>query len=150
MVVDDHEVMRRGICGLLMAQPDFDVVCQVSTGTEAVRKTEQYQPDVVLLDLSIPEPNGFQAAPMIKKVAPNTEILIVTQYDNLFFAREAFAVGARGFVTKTRISQELIVAVREVYSKKNFVSQSMKDAVFGTAAEDPTASRPSLSSAKTF
>lgn len=148
LVVDDHEMIRRGMCGLLSAQPDFDVVCQVSSGTEAVRKAEEYQPDVVLLDLSIPELNGFQAAPLIKKIAPNCEILIVTQYDNSFLAREAFAVGARGFVTKNRISAELIAAVRVVYSKKNFLSKGMRDAVFGTAAEDPAVNSPSLSSAK--
>jgi DNA-binding NarL/FixJ family response regulator len=123
LVVDDHGLVRRTLCGLVNAQPDMVVVCQASTGLQAVRKAEEYQPDVVLLDIGLPELNGIHASPLIKKVAPNAEILIVTQYEDQFFARQAFAAGARGYVTKAGASAELITAVKQVYSKKQFLSE---------------------------
>ncbi len=125
LVVDDHELVRRGICNLLSLEDDLHVVGQASSGYEAIRKAEEYQPDVVLLDISIPELNGLMAAPLIKKFAPRTEILMVTNHDNPFFVREAFVVGARGFLIKSDIAQELIRAVRQVYSKKKFVSKNL-------------------------
>ena len=128
LIVDDHELVRRSICKLLTTQPDLDVVCEASDGYEAVHKAEAYQPHVVLLDIGIPEVNGLVATPLIKKVAPNAEILIVTSHDHLFFVHEAFAAGARGFLSKTDLAAELISAIRDVHSKKKFVSKHLKGA----------------------
>ena len=122
LVVDDHAIVRRTLCALLGAQPGMQVVGEAADGLQAVRKAEQYQPDVVLLDIAIPEINGLHAAPLIKEVAPDSEILMVTQYEDGFFARHAFAAGARGFLTKTHATAELVAAVKQVYSKKRFVS----------------------------
>jgi DNA-binding NarL/FixJ family response regulator len=123
LVVDDTEVVRRQIGILLATQRDLNVVAEASNAFEAIEKTEQYQPDIVLLDISMPELNGLQAIPLIKKAAPNAEILILTQYDNRFFAREAFVTGAGGFLAKSDVSAELVIAVREVFAKRSFVSQ---------------------------
>jgi two-component system, NarL family, response regulator NreC len=117
---------------VLGTDPGLEVVDQACSGSEAIQKAEKHQPNVVLLDISIPEINGLMAAPMIRKVAPGAEILIVTSHDNLFFVREAFAAGVRGFLIKTDISSELIAAVRQVYSKQKFVSRKLR-----TAALDP-------------
>jgi DNA-binding NarL/FixJ family response regulator len=125
LVVDDHELVRRNICNILTLDPDLDVVCQASSGYEAIRKSEELQPDVILLDISLPELNGLMATPLIKKVSPKAEVLIVTSHDNLFFVREAFAAGAQGFLSKSDVSAELISAVRQVHSKKRFVSKNM-------------------------
>lgn len=122
LVVDDHALVRHTLCALLGAQPEMEVVGEAADGMEAIRKAEEYQPDVVLLDIAIPEINGLHAAPMIRQVAPNAEILMVSQYEDGFFARHAFAAGARGFLTKTHATAELVAAVRQVYSKKRFVS----------------------------
>jgi DNA-binding NarL/FixJ family response regulator len=131
LVVDDHEILRRHICTVLGTQPGLDVVAEACSGPEAIQKAEQHQPNVVLLDISIPEINGLMAAPLIKKVAPSAEILIVTSHDNLFFVREAFAAGVRGFLIKTDISSDLIPAVRQVHLKRQFVSKKLRAAALG-------------------
>ncbi|HYK51096.1 MAG TPA: response regulator transcription factor, partial [Terriglobales bacterium] len=81
---------------------------------------------VVLLDLNLPGLNGLQAAPLIKKVAPNTEILVVTSHHSMFFVRAAFKAGARGFLSKEGIYPELVSAVRQVHAKQTFVGKNSK------------------------
>ena len=127
LVVDDHEILRRNICNLLMTEMDLDVVSQASTGREAVARAEQHQPHVVVMDISMPELNGLAAAPLIKKVAPSAEILIVTGHTTPSVLQEAFGAGARGFLSKDDIATDLIQAVRAVHSQKQFLSTAVKD-----------------------
>ena len=134
LVVDDHELVRVYMCNLLRAEPDLEVVGQAATGYEAIHMAEKQQPDVVLLDISMPELNGLMATPLIKKVAPRVEILIVTSHDNLFFVREAFTAGARGFLSKSNIPHELVGAVKQVHSKKKFVSKNLDGATLDATA----------------
>ena len=146
LLVDDHELVRNNLRNLLATAPDFTVVSEASGGFEAIRKAEEFQPDVVLLDVSIPELNGLQAAPLIKKIAPNTEILFVTQFDNPFFVREAFAAGARGFLTKSDAGADLIAGIRIVYLKRRFVSRSIATGALTAEAEQPNIAKPAASS----
>jgi DNA-binding NarL/FixJ family response regulator len=130
LVVDDHELVRRHIRTVLSTERDLELVGHASGGHEAIRKAEEHQPDVVLLDLNLPELNGLLVAPLIKKVAPNTEILVVTSHHSLFFVRAAFKAGARGFLSKEDIYPELVGAVRQVHAKQSFVG---KNSDVGTA-----------------
>jgi DNA-binding NarL/FixJ family response regulator len=125
LVVDDHEVIRKKVCRLLATQPDFIVVCEASAGREAVLRASEHQPDVVVLDISLPDLNGLLAAPLIKKASPAAEILIVTNNETSFFVREALSAGARGFLCKSQLAAELIRAVRDVHAKKRFVSEAV-------------------------
>lgn len=100
----------------------MQVIAEAADGLEAVRKAEEFQPDLVLLDIGLPELSGLHATGLIKKAAPKAEILVVTQYEEQFFARHAFAAGASGFLTKTKATAELIPAVRQVFGGKRFVS----------------------------
>jgi DNA-binding NarL/FixJ family response regulator len=127
LVVDDHEIVRRCICEMLAGGSDIEVVCDASDGYEAVRKAGEFQPDVVLLDISIPELNGLQATPLIIQAAKNAQILIVTNHDQSFFVREAFGAGARGFLLKSDIPGELEAAIRQVHLKQRFVSRTLKE-----------------------
>jgi len=146
LLVDDHELVRRTFFDLLHAQPDLEVVGEAASAFEAIRKAEEHQPDVVLLDISIPELNGLQAAPLIKKVAPTAEILFVTQYDNPFFVREAFASGGRGFLTKMDAGSELLSAVRMVHLKRKFTSRSITKRALDIAVEQPRSTERSAGS----
>lgn len=130
LVVDDHEILRRNICNLLMTEMDLDVVSQASTGREAVARAEQHQPHVVVMDISMPELNGLAAAPLIKKVAPSAEILIVTGHATPSVLREAFGAGARGFLSKNDIATDPIQAVRAVHSQQQFLSTAVKNLNF--------------------
>lgn len=145
LLVDDHELVRRNLCRLL-SEPEFTVVSEAASGFEAVRMAQEHQPDVVVLDVSIPELNGLQAAPLIKKTAPAAEILFVTQFDNPFFVRMAFAAGGRGFLTKSDAGAELLTAVRAVYSKREFVSKSIGPLLPSTETGQQKEARPTASS----
>lgn len=133
-------MVRRSVTTLLSTESGFDVVGYACTGLEAVRRAEQHQPDVVLLDISLPELNGLQATPLIKRVAPATEIVIVTNHDNPFLVREAMRLGARGFVSKSEMFAELITAVVEVYAKRPFVSKKLSNEIGQLAAVPAPAS----------
>jgi YesN/AraC family two-component response regulator len=117
VVVDDSEVVRRGICHILLSQAEIEVVCEASDGADAVRKVLEHRPDIVLLDITMPVMNGFEAARRIKHELPSTLILMVSQFDSDPFAREAVAAGASGYVVKSNASTELIPALRKIQSQ---------------------------------
>jgi DNA-binding NarL/FixJ family response regulator len=117
LVVDDSEIVRRGICQILQTQSDIKVVCEASDGADAVRKVREHQPDVVLLDISMPVMNGFEAARRIKHESPSTLILMVSQFDSAAFQREAIAAGSSGYVVKSNAASELIPALRKLHSQ---------------------------------
>jgi DNA-binding NarL/FixJ family response regulator len=114
LVVDDHELVRRGLCGLLQSQADIEIVCEGSNGQEAVLFAKEYRPDLVLLDIVMPVMNGFEAARLIKQELPDTRILMVSQCDSQAHVKEAFAAGANGFVIKDKAATDLIPAVRRI------------------------------------
>src|SRR5690348_14596985 len=110
LVVDDIQLIRERLCAILSENSELVVVAEASNGWEAIEKAKKHQPDVVLLDISMPELNGLQAAPLIKQAAPASQILIVTQHNNHFFMRAAFAVGVLGFMEKKDAGTELLKA----------------------------------------
>src|ERR1700690_2419097 len=101
LVVDDHPVVRRGLKALLGAHPGWEVVDEAADGVEAVDKTGQLTPDVVVLDLSMPRMGGLEACRLIRKNVPESEILVVTQHDSPQMMQEAGAAGARGYAVKS-------------------------------------------------
>jgi len=117
LVVDDSDIVRRLICQILQTQPDIEVVCEASDGEDAIRKVRVHRPDVVLMDITMPVMNGFDAARRIKHEFPLTLVLVVSQYDSAPFMREAIAAGASGYVVKDNASAELIPALRKTVSE---------------------------------
>jgi YesN/AraC family two-component response regulator len=115
LVVDDSEVVRRGICQILQSQADIEIICEAADGADAVRKAREHRPDLVLLDITMPVMSGFEAARRIKQELPSTRILMVSQFDSAHFMREAFVAGASGYVVKSNAASELIPALRKIY-----------------------------------
>ena len=122
LVVDDHPVVRAQICALLHAESDFSVVCDVADGNQAVTKASELRPDIVVLDITMPGMEGFEAARCIWKVSPCAEILFLSQHDSLETIRQAFRRGGRGYVVKSDAAKELVAAVRTVSEKKQYMN----------------------------
>jgi DNA-binding NarL/FixJ family response regulator len=120
LVVDDHPVVRQGLKNLLDRHPDWEIIDEAEDGLEAVEKADRLKPDVVVLDLSMPRMNGLDACREIRKNAPDSEILIVTQHDSPQMMREAFNANARGYVVKSDVGRDLVAAVDAVSQHKFF------------------------------
>ena len=114
LVVDDNEIVRRQICQLLVSQADIKVVCEAANGQEAVLKAREHRPDLVLMDVTMPTMNGLDAARIITKELPSIRVVIASQHDSPQFMREALAVGASGYVTKSAVGRELIPLLRKL------------------------------------
>lgn len=113
---------RRGICALLRSDPDIEVICDVADGVQAVRKAKEILPDVIVLDITMRGMDGLKAAGRIRKVAPKTEIVFLSQHDSLESVRQALRAGGRGYVVKSDAAKELITAVRAVSRRKRYVN----------------------------
>jgi PAS domain S-box-containing protein len=113
--------VRQGVRALLNAQPGLIVCGEAVDGRDAVQKARELRPDVVLMDISMPRLNGLEATRLIRSELPNVEVLILTQHDNPEMTREAFSAGARGYVTKSAIAQDLTSAVSTVSRHESFI-----------------------------
>ena len=125
MITDDNELLRRGVSELLDAEPDLEVIYEASMGTEALAKAVELKPDVVVLDISLPDVDGFAVAQGIKKAVPSAEILVLSQHDVLPMAQEAIRRGVRGYLVKSQIAAELVLAVRAVGEKQQYLSSKL-------------------------
>jgi two-component system, NarL family, nitrate/nitrite response regulator NarL len=142
LLVDDHELIRRNIRRLLSSQADFEVIAEAATGLEAIREAGKHQPDMILLDIGLPELNGLAALPLIRKAAPAAKVLMVTNHEHPDLARASFSAGAHGFLTKSDVAMQLGQAIRQVLANETFLSKSLK------VAEKAKPSVPSLDSAE--
>ena len=122
LVVDDNPAVRRGICALLRAETDLEVVCDAASGDQAVREAEILQPDVIVLDINMPGMDGLTAGYHIKKVAPNAEIIFLSQHDAPEIVRFALRHTGRGYVLKIDAVTELAAAVRAASEKQQYRS----------------------------
>jgi DNA-binding NarL/FixJ family response regulator len=107
LVVDDYEPWRRHVCSILQTQPELRVVAEVTDGLEAVQKADELKPDLILLDIGLPNLNGIEAAKRIRQVAPGAKIIFLTQISDKDVVRAALSTGAEGYVLKTDAGKEL-------------------------------------------
>ena len=112
MIVDDHEMVRRGACSYLEAQPDINVVAQAGSGEEAVRLAQEFIPDVVLMDLVMPDMDGVEATRRVKNASPRTQIIILTSFHQDEYIFPALQAGAISFLLKDVKAMELLQAIR--------------------------------------
>jgi DNA-binding NarL/FixJ family response regulator len=120
LVADDHDVVRRGIKSLIESQPGWHVCDEARSGREAVARTEERKPDIVVLDISMPELNGLEAARRIRKVSPNSEILILSIHYSDQLIKESLDAGVRSFVVKSDSDRDLIIALETLANHKPF------------------------------
>lgn len=121
LIVDDHPVVRHGLKLLLGEHPGWEVIGEAADGVEAVDKAVTLDPDVVVLDVTMPRMNGLEACRRILQQDPRCEILVITQYDSQQMMREALACGARGYIVKSNAARDLLAAVEAVSQHKSFM-----------------------------
>jgi DNA-binding NarL/FixJ family response regulator len=125
LVADDHEVVRRGLCALLQAQPDWEVCGEASDGREALEKAQKLKPDVIILDIGMPSLNGLEATRQILKLNPQTKVLILTLHDSDQVVREVLNAGARGFLLKSDAARDLVAAVEALRRDKTYFTSKV-------------------------
>lgn len=125
LVVDDYEPWRNYVRSVLAKHPGFEVLAEVSDGLKAVRQAEELQPDLVLLDLSLPSIHGIDAARLMRRVAPFAKILFLSENRHPEVAEAALVAGGHGFVVKSDCGRELIVAITAVLREETFISQRL-------------------------
>jgi DNA-binding NarL/FixJ family response regulator len=121
---------RRFVCSTLEKRGDLHVVCEVSDGLEAVQKAEELKPDLILLDVGLPTLNGIDAAREIRKLAPESKIIFLTQECSAEVVQAALNLGARGYVLKITAASELLAAVEAVLRGDQFVSSGLQSLSF--------------------
>ena len=125
LAVDDHPVFRAGLIALVANEKDMCVVGEASNGREAVGRAEHLKPDVVIMDISMPEMNGLEATRIIHDVLPETKVLLLTLHSSSEFVRSAFRAGARGYVLKSDAENELVRALNVVIGEGTYVSPAV-------------------------
>jgi two-component system response regulator NreC len=138
LIADDHAVLRSGLRLLLNAQPDFEVVGEASTGEETVERATALQPDVLLLDIAMPDLNGLEAARRIRQQAPDLRILVLTMYDDEAYLRQFLEMGAAGYVLKKAADTELAAAIRAVHRGESFVYPSLMGSLIDSYLKQPS------------
>jgi DNA-binding NarL/FixJ family response regulator len=139
LVVDDFEPFRRFVAKVLQQQPELQIICEVSDGLEAVQKAEEMQPDLVLLDIGLPNLNGIEVAKRIRELSFKSKILFVSQQTSTDVVQGAFASGGSGYVLKTDARMELLTAINAVLGGKRFIGASLSD--FAYPKDEQTAVR---------
>ncbi len=120
LVVDDHAVVRRGVRATLEAHPGWKVVGEAANGRESIEEVKKLKPDLIVIDLTMPEMNGLDATRLILQIAPQTEVLIFTIHHSRRMAQEALEAGARGYVAKSDPPRDLVAAVEALSRHETF------------------------------
>ena len=129
LIVDDHALMRDGISALLNVNDDIEVIGEASEGKEAIKKMGELKPDVVVMDIAMPNMDGMEATRQIVKVNREVKVLILTQHENKEYVLSAIKAGASGFVPKKALGSELVSAIRSVYRGDSFLHPSVATAL---------------------
>jgi two-component system response regulator NreC len=136
LIVDDHAVVRSGLRMLLEAEPDIEPVGEAPNADRAVFEALQAKPDVVLMDLVMPEKGGIEGMPAVLQAVPDAKVLVLSMQDDPRYVREAFAAGASGYVLKEAADNEVVAAIREVANGGRYVHPSLGARLVQAEAEE--------------
>jgi two-component system response regulator NreC len=129
LLADDHAMVRKGFRLILEAQPDIEIAGEAGNGRDAVELAEKLHPDVVVMDVAMPELNGIEATRRLAASSPHTRVLALSMHKDSVYVREILRAGARGYLLKDSIDTDLISAVRAVAKGDGYISPGVSDAV---------------------
>jgi DNA-binding NarL/FixJ family response regulator len=127
LVADDHSIVRRGVRALLETRPGWKVCGEAATGAEAVKQAKKLRPDVVVIDITMPDLNGFEATRQIRAATPQTEVLVLTVHESEQALREVLDAGALGYVSKSDLDLNLSTAIESLLRHKPFLSSRVSE-----------------------
>jgi DNA-binding NarL/FixJ family response regulator len=129
LLADDHTIVRQGLKLILAAQPDFEVVGEASNGREAADLAEKLRPDIVLMDVQMPELNGIEATRRMVAANSRIRVLVLSMHKEALYVREVLKAGARGYILKDAIDTELLSAMRSVARGDGYISPAVSGAL---------------------
>ncbi len=130
LIADDHEIVRGGVRNLVESQPCYVCCGEATSGREAVKMAEELQPDVAIVDVTMPELNGIEAARQILKLCPQTKVLVFTVHDAEQVVVEIFRIGAHGYVLKSDAGSQLLQAIECVLDGRHYFSSKISEVIF--------------------
>jgi len=125
VIVDDHELARRGLRSVLQNNPDLQVIAEIASGEEAVQRAEELHADIILLDITLPRMSGIEAAGRIHQSSPTSRVIFVSQHDSVVLAKDAMRAGGCAYVVKSDAGRDLLSAISAVQAGKTFVSRTL-------------------------
>jgi len=131
LLADDHVMLREGLRSLVSAQADIEVVGEADDGRDAILKARELRPDVVVMDISMPELNGIRATEQLQDCCPGTKVLVLTAYDEEGYLRQLLDAGASGYVLKKAAAEELVKALRAVAAGNIYLDPTLAGRVVG-------------------
>jgi DNA-binding NarL/FixJ family response regulator len=146
LVADDHALVREGIRHVLDAEPGIDVVAEAANGRDAVALAMQHQPDVVVLDITMPEETGLKAAARLRELLPSAKVLLLSMHDHVEYVREGMRIGTHGYILKDSAGEELRAAIRAVHAGGTFFSPAVVKRMTGTPSSSEPAGAAALES----
>src|SRR6266852_3390319 len=144
LLADDHEILRQGLKMLLSLQPDMQVVDQAHTGREAVAMTQQLKPDVVVMDISMPDMDGLEACYLIRNQQPATQVLMLTMHESEEYFLQALRMGAAGYLVKKAAPTDLHMAISAVAHNGAFLYPGLAKALIRAYIAHPDATTPPI------
>jgi DNA-binding NarL/FixJ family response regulator len=129
LLADDHAVVRQGFKMILASQPDFEIVGEAGNGNQALEMAESLNPDIVVMDVAMPELNGIEATRRLATTSPRARVLALSMHKDSVYVREILRAGARGYLLKDAIDRDLLEAVRAVARGEGYISPAVSDAV---------------------
>jgi two-component system, NarL family, response regulator NreC len=131
LLADDHTILRRGVKMLIASQKDMEVVGEANTGRAAIEEAERLRPDVIVMDVSMPELNGIEATRQICTKMPKAKIVALSMHRDSVYVREILRAGARGYLLKESEDEELLKAIRFVHQGRAYLSPDISDTILG-------------------
>ena len=138
LLADDHTIVRQGLKLILSANSDLQVIGEAATGTEAVNLAQKLQPDIVLMDVAMPELNGIEATRRMVELMPRLRVLVLSMHKEPVYVREILKAGARGYILKDAIDTELLSAVRAVARGDGYISPAVSGALLSDYRQNVT------------